>query len=153
MTTFYWGRAPVCPRQMHRQHDDFITSHTRVILASAFSRAASKYSHRASRNDCFPCRCTRAATTRSAAWEATATALTTLRPAASTAAGGRSAAIEMPCAALGTAAATVRPWHNTTEILTLFRCQGESELLNREGLTLVLVGAERSSLATLRLRS
>lgn len=44
----------------------------------------------------------------SAAWAATATALSKLHLAASPAAGGRSAAIEMPCAALGTAAVTVR---------------------------------------------
>lgn len=80
-----------------------------LFLHLLFSRATSKYSHRASFNDCFSCRCTRAAMIRSAAWEATATALITLHLAASTAAGGRSAAIEMPCAVLGTAAATVRP--------------------------------------------
>lgn len=41
-------------------------------------------------------------------WEAIATALNRLPLAASPAAGGRSAAIEMPCAVLGTAAVTVR---------------------------------------------
>lgn len=61
--------------------------------------------------DCLSCRCTHAATIGSAAWEATATALITLHLVVSTAAGGRSAAIEMPCAVLGTAAATVRPRH------------------------------------------
>lgn len=45
---------------------------------------------------------------RSAVWEATATALSRLPPAASPAAGRRSVAIEMPCAVLGTAAVTVR---------------------------------------------
>lgn len=60
---------------------------------------------------CSSSRCIHAAMIRSAAWEATATALITPRPAASTAAGGRSAAIGMPCAVPGTAAATVRPWH------------------------------------------
>lgn len=52
-------------------------------------------------------RCIHAAVIRSAAWEATATALTTLPLGALTAAGGRSAAIEMPCAAPATAAVTV----------------------------------------------
>lgn len=61
---------------------------------------------------CSSSRCIHAAMIRSAAWEATATALITPRPAASTAAGGRSAAIGMPCAVPGTAAAIVRPWHS-----------------------------------------
>lgn len=52
-------------------------------------------------------RCIHAAVIRSAAWGATATALTTLPPGALTAAGGRSAAIEMPCAAPATVAVTV----------------------------------------------
>lgn len=52
-------------------------------------------------------RCIHAAVIRSAAWEATATALTTLPLGALTAAGGRSAAIGMPCAAPATAAVTV----------------------------------------------
>lgn len=52
-------------------------------------------------------RCTPAAVIRSAPWEATATALTTLPLDALTAAGGRSAAIGMPCAAPATAAVTV----------------------------------------------
>lgn len=56
----------------------------------------------------FPSRCTHAAMTRSAAWEATATALNRLPHVASVAAGGRSAAIEMPCAVPGTDAVTVR---------------------------------------------
>lgn len=56
----------------------------------------------------FPSRCIRAAMTRSAAWAATATALNRPPPAASTAAGRRSVAIETPCAAMGTAAVTVR---------------------------------------------
>lgn len=45
---------------------------------------------------------------RSAVWAVTATALSKPPLAASPAAGGRSAAIAMPCAALGTAAVTVR---------------------------------------------
>lgn len=52
-------------------------------------------------------RCIHAAVTRSAAWEATATALTTPPRAASTVVGGRSAAIGMQCAAPATAAVTV----------------------------------------------
>lgn len=52
-------------------------------------------------------RCIRAAAIRSAAWGATATALNTLPLAASTAGGGRSAAIGMRCVAPATAAATV----------------------------------------------
>lgn len=52
-------------------------------------------------------RCIHAAAIRSAAWRATATALTTHPLAASTAGGGRSAAIGMRCAAPATAAATV----------------------------------------------
>lgn len=54
-----------------------------------------------------PSRCIHAAMIRSAVWEATATVLNMLPLAASTAAGGRSAVIEMPCAVLGTAAVTV----------------------------------------------
>lgn len=46
--------------------------------------------------------------TKSAVWAATATALSRLRLDASPAAGGRSAATGTPCAALGTAAVTVR---------------------------------------------
>lgn len=49
-----------------------------------------------------------AAVIKSALWERTATVLSTPRPAASPAAGERSAAIETACAALATAAATVR---------------------------------------------
>lgn len=107
MTAFYWVRAPVCFKCTFSNKTSSLPKHE-LFLHLPFSRATSKYSHRAS-IDCFSCRCTRAATIRSAAWEATATALITLHLAASTAAGGRSAAIEMPCAVLGTAAATVRP--------------------------------------------
>lgn len=52
-------------------------------------------------------RCIHAAVIRSAAWVATATALTTPHLGASTAAGGRSAAIGMRCAAQATAVVTV----------------------------------------------
>lgn len=62
----------------------------------------------------FLSRCIHAAMIRSAAWEATATALNRRLHAASPAAGGRSAAIEMPCAVLGIAAVTVSTWHAST---------------------------------------
>ena len=53
-------------------------------------------------------RCIHAVMTRSVVWAATATALNRLPLAVSPAAGGRSDATEMLCAALGTAAVTVR---------------------------------------------
>lgn len=56
----------------------------------------------------FHSKCIHAAMTRNAVWAATATALNRVLPAASPVAGRRKDATEIPCAALETAAVTVR---------------------------------------------